>query len=290
MLQKGDKIALIAPSGWFEKKDIEKSINWFQKQGLKPVISKHAQDVSFYEAGTAQNRAKDINEAFLKDDIKAVFCIRGGAGSLKTLDFIDYDLIKKNKKPVFGLSDSTALQNAIYTKTKNISYTGFLPVFDFKDGKIDKRVEQSLTDVFQNKTQEVKDFDVLKHGECEGILVGGCLSVFLSLCGTPYFPDLKNKIILIEDVGEKTYRIDLMLQQLKMQKGFDQIKGLIFGQFAKCFEADAGDGSIEQIIKNFVKDIKKPVVYNFPYGHIKSRVLMPIGQKIKIKTKSIITF
>ncbi|MBR2299592.1 MAG: LD-carboxypeptidase [Alphaproteobacteria bacterium] len=290
MLKKNNQIALIAPSGWFEKKDIEKSIKWFEKQGLTPVVSKHAYDVDFYAAGTPQNRAKDINVAFSRNDIKAVFCIRGGAGSLKTLDFIDYELIQKNKKPLFGLSDSTALQNAIYTKTKNISYTGFLPVFDFKTGKIDTRVEQSLTDIFQNKTQEVKDFDVLKHGQCEGILIGGCLSVFLSLCGTPYFPNLRNKIILIEDVSEKTYRIDLMLQQLKMQKGFDQIKGLIFGQFAKCVEADAGDGSIDDIIKNFAKDIEKPVVYNFPYGHIQSRVLMPIGKKIKIKTTSSITF
>ncbi len=286
-LKKGDKIALIAPSGCFEKKDLQNSITWFKKQGLKPVISKHAYDVCFYAAGKAVDRAYDINEAFKNKDIKAIFCIRGGAGSLKVLDFLDYDIIKKNKKPIFGLSDSTALQNAIYTKTKNISYTGFLPIYDFKNTVLDKQLEQSLINILQGQSFCYHQFDVLKDGYAQGNIVGGCLSVFLSLAGTPYFPNLKDKIILIEDIGEKTYRIDLMLEQIKMQKGFNQAKALIFGQFENCPLADEGDGQIIDIIQNFVKDIDIPVIYNFPYGHIKSRLIMPIGQKVIINTKTL---
>lgn len=289
MIKKGDKIALIAPSGWFSKDDLNPSLRWFENQGLKPVIMPHAYDLDLYAAGTPQNRASDINEAFFNQDIKALFCIRGGAGSLKTLDYLDYDMIKKNPKPIFGLSDSTALQNAVLTKTGNISYTGFLPIYDFKENTLDQTIEQCMLDVFQNKPVLYQQFEPLRRGCAEGVLVGGCLSVFISLCGSQYFPSLKNKIILIEDVGEKTYRLDLMLEQLKMQKDFKDVQGFIFGKFNKCEIADIGDGTVDEIIKRFVSEVDKPAVYNFPYGHIKTRVLMPIGQKIKIETDRAIT-
>lgn len=283
MLKKGDKIALVAPSGCIQKDDLKNGIAFFKSLGLKPCVMPHAFETFYYTAGTPQNRAEDINNAFKDKEIKAIFCIRGGAGSSQILDFLDYEIIKKNKKPVFGLSDSTALQNALYTKTKNVSYTGFLPIYDLKEGQINEKLKKSLTDVIFGKKQEYKEFNVLNKGVMEGVVVGGCLSVFNLLCGTKYFPNLKNKILLIEDVGEKTYHIDLMLEQLKMQKGFDQIQGVIFGGFLNCNPSDETDGSVEDVIKNFALKINKPVVYNFPYGHIKERVLLPIGKKIKIK-------
>ena len=283
MLKKGDKIALVAPSGCIQKEDLKNGMDFFKALGLKPCVMPHVFETFYYAAGTPQNRAEDINNAFKDKEIKALFCIRGGAGSSQILDFLDYETIKKNKKPVFGLSDSTAIQNALYTQTKNVSYTGFLPVYDLKEGKINEKLKKSLTDVLFGKKQEYKEFDVLKKGMMEGVVVGGCLSVFNLLCGTKYFPDLKNKILLIEDVGEKTYHIDLMLEQLKMQKGFNQIQGIIFGGFLNCNPSDETDGSVEDVIKNFALKINKPVIYNFPYGHIKERVLLPIGKKIKIK-------
>ena len=282
MLKKGDKIALVAPSGCFEEKDLKNGLSFFENLGLKPVIMPHALESFYFAAGTPQNRAKDINDAFFDKDIKALFCIRGGAGSSQILDYIDYEMIKKNKKPVFGLSDSTALQNALYTKAKNISYTGFLPIYDLKKGYINLKLKKSLLDIFKGEKTEYKEFDVLNKGVMEGVLVGGCLSVFNLLCGTPYFPDLKNKILLLEDVGEKTYHIDLMLEQLRQQKDFDKIQGFIFGEFLNCVPADEGDGTIDDVIKNFALKTNKPVVYHFPYGHIKKRVILPIGRKIKI--------
>lgn len=282
ILKNGDSVALIAPSGWFLKEYLNNGVKWLKKQGLNPVLSKHIYEKDFYEAGTAKHRADDINDAFSNKDIKALFCIRGGAGALKVLDFIDYNLVKKNPKPVFGLSDSTALQNALFTKTKNVSYTGFLPIYDFKTGNLSPLIEESFLKILKGQNLKVKQFDILNNGNGEGVLVGGCLSVFLSLCGTPYFPNLENKIILIEDVGEKTYHIDLMLQQLKMQKGFDKIHGIIFGQFENCLASDPDDGSVEDIIKRFSKELKVPVVFHFPYGHIKDRVILPIGKKIKM--------
>ncbi len=287
ILEKGDQIAFIAPSGWFEQNDLRQGLAWFENQGFKPVISENAYDRCFYEAGSSENRAKDINQAFLNPDIKAIFCIRGGAGALKVLDKLDYDVIRQNPKPVFGLSDSTALQNALYTKANNVSYTGFLPIYDFKSGAISPLTEKSLLNTLHGVPFSSNQFDIINHKDSEGILIGGCLSVFMSLCGTPYFPDLEDKIVLIEDVGEKTYHIDLMLQQLKLQKGFNKIKGLIFGSFEKCETADECDGSVDEIICRFSKSVDVPVVYNFPYGHIKDKVILPIGKKIKMDLSSL---
>ena len=285
MLKKGDKIALVAPSGCFHKDDLNNGLNFFQNIGLKPCVAKHAYETFYYAAGTPEHRADDINQAFKDHQIKAIFCIRGGAGSSQILDFLDYEMIKKNKKPVFGLSDSTALQNALYTKTGNVSYTGFLPIYDFREGPLNQKLEKSFQDVLSGKKISYNEFDVLNEGIMEGVVVGGCLSVFNMLCGTPYFPNLNNKILLIEDVGEKTYQLDLKLQQLKMQKGFNNIQGIIFGTFLNCVEADENDGSVDDIIQNFSKNIDKPVVCHFPYGHMKERILMPIGKKIKISAK-----
>ncbi|MBR1914844.1 MAG: LD-carboxypeptidase [Alphaproteobacteria bacterium] len=285
MIKKGDKVAFVSPSSWLDQKALKYALEWFEKKGIKVVFSSHIFDVDGYGAGDEKNRADDINKAFADKDIKAIFCTRGGAGSLKVLKYLDYRMIKKSLKPVFGLSDSTALQNALYAKTGLVSYTGFLPAYDFKQKEPDKVLEKSLLDVFNGKKIKYKNFDVLNDGEAQGELVGGCLSVFASLCGTEYFPDLKEKILLLEDVGEKTYRIDLMLEQIRLQKGFDKVKGIIFGIFEKCEPADEGDETVDEIIKKFACKADIPVVCGFNYGHIKSRVLMPIGQKIRLKTQ-----
>ncbi len=284
-LLQGDKVAFVSPSGKIAKGDLDNALSWFAQQGIEVSVGTHVFDAEGYTAGTKKDRAEDLNKVFADPTVKAIFCTRGGAGSTQILDCLDYDMIKKNKKPLFGLSDSTALQNALYTKAGVASYTGFLPIYDFHTPKLNNRLEASLRHIFAGGLVQETDFEVLQGTDAKGTLVGGCLSVFTLLCGTQFFPDLSGKILLLEDIGEKTYRIDLMLEQLKHQKGFDEIKGIIFGRFEKCTIADEEDGSIEDIIKKFAKSVPNiPVIYHFPYGHIKERVILPIGRQVWIKT------
>lgn len=282
LLQKGDTVAFVAPSGCINPHALDKSIAYFQNLGLNVKIMPHVFDAYRYMAGTDTDRAQDINCAFRDTDIKAIFCVRGGAGSTKILDLLDYNSIKNNPKPTFGLSDSTALQNALYAKTGHISFTGFLPIFDFKDGDINPDVAHSLENILKNKKQTITKGKMLRPGKAEAELIGGCLSVLVYLCGTPYLPELSNKILILEDIGEKTYSLELKLNQLAQQPGFGQIKGIIFGKFTNCVAADAEDGTVEEILKDFAKDLKIPVLYDFPYGHIASRYLMPIGGKVML--------
>ncbi len=280
ILNKGDKIIIVSPSSCIEKNALDKAMNWFAYQGINVALAKHTFDVCSYMAGDDADRAEDINKAFADVSIKAIFCSRGGAGSTKILDFLDFDMIKKNPKPVFGLSDSTALQNALYEKAGIVSYTGFLPVYDFKENEIDRLTEQSLLNVFEGVEQCLSSGEAINLGVTEGVMIGGNLSVLCYLCGTKYFPNLENKILLLEDIGEKTYRIDLMLNQLKQQKNFNKIKGIIFGKFSNCVQASDEDDNVASVLKEFAKNLDIPIIYNFDYGHIKSRYVLPIGKKI----------
>lgn len=280
LLRAGDRIALVAPSGFIEPESLKTGAAWLEAQGFELEFMPHVFARRYYTAGTDFERADDINEAFARPDIKALFCVRGGAGSSKILPYLDYATVKKNRKPVFGLSDSTALQNALFTCGGNVSYTGFLPIFDFKSGELDEKISRSLNMVFAGREQKASGGKCLNSGATQGVMVGGCLSVLNYLCGTPYFPSLQGKILLIEDVGEKTYRLDLMLNQLKLQKDFAGLNGIVFGQFLNCAEADEGDGSVSEIIADFAQNLDIPVITDFPYGHIASRYVLPIGKKV----------
>lgn len=281
-LRQGDKVGIIAPSVGLQNKDINPTLSYLKGLGLVPVLADNLNKEYRYMAGTDEERAQAINKCFQDKDIKALFCLRGGAGATRMLPYLDYNLIKNNPKPIIGLSDSTALQNALFTQTGNPSLTGFLPIYDLNNKNIDKLVDNSLKNALFENTHQITSGKCLITGVSEGIIVGGCLSVFLYLCGTPYFPDLTDKILLIEDTEEKTYKIDLMLNQLTKQKGFNKLKGIIIGAFTDCPIVDECDGTIEDCIRDFTKGLSIPVITDFAYGHIPSRHLVPLGIKAKL--------
>lgn len=279
ILNKGDKIGIIAPSVGLKDKDLAPTINYFKKLNLTPVFADNIKSAYRYMAGSDKERAEAINKLFKDTSVKALFCLRGGAGATRMLPYLDYRLIKNNKKPIFGLSDSTALQNALIAKCQNPSLTGFLPLYDLNDKTISPLVNKSLKNCLFEDSHSITSGICRHKGSATGEIIGGCLSVLLYLCGTPYFPDLKDKILILEDVEEKTYKIDLMLNQLKQQKNFNKLKGIIIGQFTDCPIIDKEDGTIEDCINDFIKELKIPVVTDFAYGHIPTRHIVPLGIK-----------
>lgn len=283
-LKAGDKVGIASPAGHIPGfESIKLALDYIESLGLRYVIGANAYNVSRYMAGTDEERAEDLMSFFKDPEIKAVFTTAGGCGSQRLLDLLDYEIIKQNPKPVIGLSDNTALQLGLWTQTGNMNITGFSLKYDFKNGHIDGLVDASLQKVLSGTGQNIVSGQTQTAGTAEGILVGGCLSLIRSLAGTPYFPDLKDTILLIEDVGEKTYKLDLMLTQLRQQPGFSKIKGIVFGTFACCEEADPGDGSVNDVIDDFCCRIHRiPVIKNFAYGHIPSRYVLPTGVKVRL--------
>lgn len=275
MLHKGDKVGIISPSNFIEHNDIDAGIKYLESFGLKCTIAPNVFKKYRWMAGTPKERANDINKMFKDPSVKAIFCSRGGAGSQKVLPHLDYDIIEQNPKPIFGFSDSTALQLGIYTKTKNPYYSGFL----LKGDPAKPMVTKSFKKIIDDKQNTIKSGTTLADGQTEGILIGGCLSPINNLIGTDFFPDLRGKILLLEDIGEKTYQIDMMLEHLKQTKNFDKLSGIIFGKFTKMKISDPNDGTIDDVINYFCQDLKFPIIKNFSYGHGRNRHIIPMGTK-----------
>ena len=286
LLKKGDTVGFIAPSSFVKKKDIEASLKYFNQMGLKVKLAENIYDEYRYMAGSDKKRAQSINKMFADKDVKALICVKGGAGSSRLLDFLNYELIKKNKKPIIGLSDSTALQNALIKCSSIKAYTGYLSAYKPNQNNSKDIAGEYLHSVLFDAKHQIIDGKCLLKGKAEGKIVGGNLSVFRCLCGTKYFPSLKDKILLIEDCGEKLHKIDLMLTQLKQQKDFDKLKGIIIGAFTDCNPTDTFDGTIDDCIKDFVGSLNIPTIYNFGYGHIDHSHIIPLGAKVKIVSSS----
>lgn len=288
-LKKGDVIGLISPaSSPDDLSRIDRGVQYLEKLGYRVEVGKNVGFVQGYLAGTDLQRLNDLHDMFRNKNVKAIFNVRGGYGSARLLDKIDYNLIKKNPKIFVGYSDINALQAAFFTKCGLITYAGPMVAVDFHD-----EVSPFTEDVFwrtitsDKKIGKINNprnekFFILNKGRAEGRIIGGNLSLFVSILGTEYFPKVKDTILLLEDIGEAPYRIDRMLNQLKLAKVLKQIKGIILGHFVDCVEADPSKTSFslnEVIIDYFQNASKLPVIYNVKHGHIKDNITMPYGLK-----------
>jgi muramoyltetrapeptide carboxypeptidase len=287
ILHKGDTVALIAPAGVITEQKLSNSIKNMEDLGLKPVYFKTIENQNAYLAGDDKRRAGELNEMYRDKSVKAILCVRGGYGSMRILDLIDYSLIQANPKPLIGYSDITALHNAIYLNTGQIGFHGVLGAELFSIYTRD-----AFKAVFFDNSEWVtlKQFEghkessfTISPGNVEGTLIGGNLSLLTSLIGTKFDFEWKEKIICIEEVSEPAYKIDRMLTQLIMAGKFSHIKGIIFGQFHKCDGKDVDPWkniSIKELLIEKIRPLNIPACYGLSFGHIPNQTILPIGAHI----------
>ena len=277
---KKKKVGIVSPSKAVKKENIQKGLEYLSQCGFEPVLGENVFKSFRYTAGTPQERAQDLMHFYQDPEICAIFATAGGDGSQMIAPFLDYECIKKNPKPLIGFSDTTAIQNAVLAQTGIKQLSGFLLTYDFLDGQIDPLIDTSLQNLLKAKKWKAQGGTPVVRGKCQGRLIGGCISLFKSLCGTPYMPSLKDAVLLIEDEEEKTYKIELMLEQLRQQPDFAHVKGIVFGKFKNCEIRRPEDGSVDEVINYFAQSLKIPVLSNFPYGHQKSRYVVPLGSDV----------
>ncbi|MGD8782306.1 MAG: LD-carboxypeptidase [Ignavibacteria bacterium] len=294
-----DVIGIICPAS--VPKDltkIEKSVKYFEKLGYRVEVGKNVGKQTGYLAGNDGERAEDLHDMFKNKDIKAIFCARGGYGSARLLSKMNFELIKKNPKIFVGYSDITALNLAIFKKTGLVTFAGPMAVSDFAD-EASEFTEDNFWRVITNSKiigkvynpNNEKFYSLNNKGKVEGKLFAANLTILCSLLGTDFLPNLKDTILLIEDINEPPYKIDRMFNQLRLAKITDNLKGLLFGRFVDCYEIDKVKStlSLNEVIADYFNGIKIPVMYNIKHGHVRDNITFPIGLKTKINaSRSII--
>lgn len=279
-LQAGDKVGVITPGSALSLEDFQKALDNIRSLGLIPVPAQYANQKYGFLGGTDFQRLSDLHEVFQNNDLKGVFCARGGYGTARIINHIDYTLIRSNPKVLIGFSDITALLNAIYRETGMISFHGPVGASEFTDFTKSEFQQIVMNGSLLSLTAE--GGYTIKSGSAKGKLVGGNLSLIAALVGTKYEINFKNKIAFIEEVGESPYRIDRMLTQLLDSGSLKYAKGIAFGQFADC-DVDLDDPdyatkfTLKQVLTDRCSRLNMPVFYGFKIGHVADNATIPIG-------------
>jgi len=293
-LRRGELIGIISPASKpTDNKLIENGVSYIEGMGYKTILGNNVGKVRGYLAGTDVERVEDIHQMFGDKKVKAIFCLRGGYGAFRLLDKIDYNLIQKNPKIFIGFSEITALQMAFLHRANLITFAGPMVVSNFSN-EISSYTEENFwgTITSASKPRRIQiianqQFSKNNVDEASGQLIGGNLSVFSALIGTGYLPELKNKILFLEEIDEPPYKVDRMFNQLKLNSMFKKLKGIILGSFSGCIEQDKNKKSLtlEEVWNDYFDTIKIPVIHSFPHGHIKDMVTFPLGIKMKMNVK-----
>lgn len=287
-LKKGDTIGVIAPASPPNMKRLEKAIPFFTNLGLHVKLGKNIENVHGYLAGTDEERLSDFHDMVRDDDVKAIIFARGGYGTGRFVDSIDYNLIAKHPKIIWGYSDITYLHTAIRQQTGLVTFHGPMLASDVADPDFDAISATSFLQLFEptalQYNESISALDVLVEGEGTGSLVGGNLALITSTLGTKYEIDTKGKILLLEDIDEQPYRIDSMLNQLKLAGKLEQAAGIVVGDFANAEPKSEPSLTLEEVFKHYLGDVTCPVMTGFKIGHCFPHFAVPLGVNATLNT------
>ncbi len=280
-LQKGDTVAILATARKNLDDNLKPAIDLLKSWGLNVVIGSSIGLDNNQLAGTDEQRAADFQQQLNNPNIKAIWCVKGGYGTVRMIDLLDFTAFKKNPKWIVGFSDVTVLHNHLNTLGFK-SIHGIMPVTVAK--ATPEAIETLRIALFGEKLKyEIDPFMMNRPGKATGELVGGNLSILYSLFGSPSAIDCTDKILFIEDLDEYLYHIDRMMINLKRNGCLESIKGIVVGSMTKMKDNDIpwGKNAIE-IIEDVTKTYHIPVLYNFPAGHIQDNRALILGDIVTI--------
>lgn len=285
-LRKGDKIGLIAPASSFNRDAFLAGCDRLRQMGYAPVYSQDIFDRDFYFAGTAERRAREFQELWRRDDIAALICVRGGYGSNYLLEKIDFSMFAARPKILLGCSDITSLLTAITDRTGLVTFHGPMVAKDIADGTFDPSSWKNALEGSADWSIPSEGVEVLRTGAAEGRLYGGCLSMIVASLGTPFEIQPEGSILFIEDVGEKPFRIDRMLMQLRLAGKLEKVRGFVFGEMLDCAPPKGETYTLQQVIMRVLEPYKVPIVYGLKSGHVTSgNITLPIGVQAELNAE-----
>jgi muramoyltetrapeptide carboxypeptidase len=283
-LKKGDTIAIIATARKVCIYEIQPAVTFFESYGLSVLLGENLFEADHQYAGTDLQRTKDLQWALNNKNIKAVIIARGGYGTVRLIENIDFTEFKKHPKWVVGYSDVTVLHNAIHNQNVATLHAT-MPLNFIKNEEATKSLVDAL---FGNLNKINTEANLLnKSGTAEGILIGGNLSLIYSLAATPFDIDTTGKILFIEDLDEYHYHLDRMMMQLKLSGKLKNLKALIVGGMTDMKDNTIPFGkNAERILLDAVKEYNYPVCFNFPAGHIDRNLALYFGKEIELNVST----
>jgi muramoyltetrapeptide carboxypeptidase len=294
-LKPGDVIGLIAPSGaTYEADDRALVDETVRALGFVPRHGTHSMDRYGYLAGHDEDRAADVNALFADSEVKALLAVRGGWGAARMLRFLDYDAIAANPKPVLGYSDITGLHLALQARAGLISFHGTNASSGWGPASVQSfngLLVNGETPTWRNPiatedrlVQRRWRTVTIKSGIVRGRLIGGNLTVLGALVGTPYMPDMRGAILMLEDTNEAEYRIDRMLTQLALAGILGKISGFVFGQCTECTAPASGYGNfaLSEILQQHIAPLGISAFHGAYFGHIANQPFIPMGAQAEL--------
>ncbi|MDG2433536.1 LD-carboxypeptidase [Flavobacterium sp.] len=291
-LQKGDTIAILATARKNIDDNLKPAIDLAHSWGLEVVIGSTIGLDNNQLAGTDEQRATDFQKQLDNPNIKAIWCVKGGYGTVRIIDLLDFTAFKKHPKWIIGFSDITVLHNHLNTM-------GFKTLHAVMPITVPRATKEAIETLRQSLfgtglRYEITTAPMNKMGKATGELVGGNLSILYSLLGSPSAIDCNDKILFIEDLDEYLYHIDRMMMNLKRNGCLESIKGIVVGSMTKMKDNDIPWGkNALQIVEEVTKNYNIPMIYNFPAGHIQDNRALILGSTVTIEvtpTKSSLSF
>jgi muramoyltetrapeptide carboxypeptidase len=294
-LRPGDKVGIVAPASNIKREALEAGCAGLRQAGYEPFYFDSIFDRDLYFAGSIERRARELEDMFVRDDIRAIVCARGGYGSnyllpaldAKTLDLtLDLKKIAANPKIFVGHSDLTTLQTTFLDHTKLVAFHGPMVCKDFaiNDGVEWSSWQNAVSGAIGWEIGEGSGAKPLRAGEAEGILYGGCLSILVAALGTPYDINTAGTILFLEDIAAKPYQIDRMLMQLKLAGKLKNVQGIIFGEMLDCRQTPNQDYTLEEVVLRVVEDLKIPVAFGLRSGHVsRANITLPFGVNARLE-------
>ena len=292
-LNKGDRVALISPSGPVPTPEsVDECAAELQRQGYEVWVGNAAKNKLDYVAGTPAERVADLNHALRDPDIRGIFCTRGGYGAIHLVRELDYEAFKNDPKVFAGFSDITALHGSFlsHSAVTTLHAATFASAFITEGQKLVPEARDAYFKLITTaeplgsvrEAMNWKEPWTLQGGKARGRLIGGNLAVFASLIGTSFCPAPDGGILFLEDVGEEGYKIDRMLMQLITSGYLDRVEGIVLGQFTNSDPSVEGRDKVDTVIPRVLEEVNKPILANFPIGHVPINVPLPIGLEAEL--------
>ena len=281
-LRAGDNIHIVSPSGAIQPGFIDGATKLLSSWGLKVTEGKYARTEYGRFSGTKDERVADLQQALDDPNVKAILCSRGGYGLAQIIDKIDFTSFAKSPKWLIGFSDITILHNAI-TALGIASMHGIMTKYLTELPEESDQITSFKNLLFGTPSNfSIKPEAENRPGRAVGKVIGGNLSVMMGMRSTPFDLDFHNNILFIEDVGEKPYQIDRMMQSLKLSGVLKQISGLVVGQFSEYDDDPLMMQSVAEIILAAVSEYDYPVCFNFPAGHVDYNLSFVLGEQAEL--------